>query len=75
MTYLHHDCAALTYCLSNKIRTDFCIVHAMLCYKCKNDFIHQYMILCGVSCLIAVVGAGSLFDLDFLNTSGMAVCK
>lgn len=75
MIYLHHNCAAVTYCLSNKIYTDFCIVHAMLCYKCKNYFICQCTILWGMSYLIAVVGAGSFFDMDFLNTFRRAVCK
>lgn len=41
-TYFNH---ALTNGLSSKIDTDFCSVHTRLCYKYKNDFIHQYMTL------------------------------
>lgn len=45
MTYSHHDCGILNYCLSDKINTDFCIVHAMLGCKFKNGFIHHCTIL------------------------------
>lgn len=74
-TYFNHDKAAFTNGLSSKIHTDFCSVHTRLCYKYKNDFIHQYMTLRGMSCLTAGVGAGGLFDTDFLSTFGRAICK
>lgn len=74
-THFNHGKAALTNGLSSKIDTDFCIVHTRLCYKCKNDFIRQYITLWGVFCLTARVGAGSLFDTDFLSTFGRAICK